>query len=160
MNKKGLLIVLFVFFLIITGNVYSSSKYSYDFTDPISIVNAASKMLMSGDYAEMSNITEGSEKKKTDDTIMALKDNYKLQDRLKVESEQIHSFEVTGMELYTNAQRIIIHTKWLIKVPARKSSPFQTSEDNKKGKLYSTVYVDYLLKQFDTKWKIISKQTK
>jgi hypothetical protein len=137
----------------------SADKYVYDFADPVSVVQAANRMLMNADYSAMTDITEGSERKKTDETLSAIESDGKLLERLKQESDQIQGFEIMSTELYTNVSRAVVHTKWTVKLAQKRPSAYDTGNDRQQ-RLTSTVYVDYLLKPFDSRWKIISKQTK
>lgn len=143
------------------GLVFSQSAKvpAVDFNNPASVVSAASRYLMACNYAELSNLTEGSEKTRTLDTIAAMKTDTKLIQRLKGESDQILGFEVVETEIYTNLQRAVVRTRWQIKLPAQAKSQFDIPVESRgDGKNYSVVYVDYLLKPFDSKWKIISRK--
>lgn len=169
------------YFLIICSLIYISlnvsfgaatNKYEYDFNEPVTIVKAASKMLMNADYVNMLEITELNEKKKTQDTLDQVKTNNKLLEVLKKESEKINSFEILTMEVFTNDvknQMVIVSTRWMIKIGADgpknssdfvKISPSADPSAMKRKKSESAVYVEYLLKKMDDKWKIISKKTK
>ena len=149
-----------------------TNRYNYDFSEPATVVQAASKMLMNSDYEAMLIITELKEKKLTVDTLEQIKADSKLRETLKKESDKILGFEITGTEIYTNDisnQLVIVSTKWTIKIDnsdPKNPQYFVRIHENddpdktRRNKIDSTVYVDYLLKKFDDKWKIISKKTR
>lgn len=171
---KGLLPVLCLILFMSMNALFgaSANKYEYDFNEPVTIVKAASKMLMNADYENMLNITELNEKKKTQETLDEIKGNNKLLDMLKKESDKIAGFEILTMEVFTNDiknQMVIVSTRWMVKVGANgpknpedfvKIDPSADPSTLKQKKLESAVYVEYLLKKMDGKWKIISKKTK
>ncbi len=163
---------LFCFFLItfllltflITPFFSESRKYSYDYSNPQSIVNSACLMLMYADYPEMLNLTEMMEKKRTLATIEETT-NAKIKELLIKESEKIIKFEIIGTEDFTNNstnQLMVITVKWAMKIdPSRyvENNP-RKAIDLKESKSESVIYTDYLLKKFEDKWKIISKKSK
>ncbi len=157
----------------LTANIYSAQeKYIYDFSEPVTVVKAACKMLMNSDFEEMLIVTELNEKKITLETIDQIKLDNTLKEKIKKEGEKIESYEITSMEIYTNNisnQMVVVKTKWIVKVD--NSNPKNPSEfvriqesvdpDNARRRKYnSIVFVDYLLKKFEDKWKIISKRTR
>lgn len=147
----------------------AGKKYDYDFADPVSVVRAAGKMLMNSDYEEMINITEMNEKKRTIDTVAQMSTNQSTRELVKKESEKINSFELLRIESFTNNtanQLAVVYTRWMIKITAnspRNAANFVRIQDDpasKKIKTESDVYVDYLLKNFNGEWKIISRKTR
>ena len=159
------LLALFLF-IFLEYAISSTNKYIYDYAEPVTVVQAASKMIMNSDYEEMLAITEGTEKKHTQETVDSLKTDPKLKPVLEKESEKLSGFEVLDMEIFTNDvtnQMVVVSTKWLVRI--QYSTPvnpkgYVAPGGNRKVKTDSEVFVDYLLKKFDDKWKIISKKTR
>lgn len=147
----------------------AGKKYDYNLSDPVSVVRAAGKMLMNSDYEEMINITEMNEKKRTIDTVAQMTTNQGTRELVKKESEKINSFELLRIESFTNNttnQLAVVYTRWMIKITAnspRNAANFVRMQDDpgtKRIKSESDVYVDYLLKNFNGEWKIISRKTR
>ncbi len=171
MIKKVFYIAIIFLSASIMKNMLSAdqNKYSYDYSDPKSIVNSACLMLMNSDYSEMLNVTDLMEKKRTLQTIEAVT-NVETRQLLLRESAKIISYELVGIEDFTNEitnQLMVVTVKWALKID---SKPYL--EDNPKKSIdkvpdkvpdqkgESIVYTDYLLKKIDNKWKIISKKSK
>jgi hypothetical protein len=171
MFNKILLPAFFCLSLLFPFSAFAE-KYSYDYNDPVSLVKAASKMIMDGSYSDMMLITEGPEQKRTLDVVTNLQNNIPLQEKIKKESQKITGFEVLSVEIYTNDSTnhmSVVSTRWLIKIDnANPKNPkdfvrIDESKDPnraKRSKIESDVYVDYLLKKYENKWKIVSKRTR
>jgi len=161
-----------IFFVLLCGISFAESTnvYKYDFKDPESIVRNSFFMLKNADFEAMLEITELNEKKRVSNTINEILSNPPAKSILLAESKKIKSFEIIAREDYTNNSTnfyIIFITKWV--VLNDKKSPknadiydgFEKAINSSKGqKKESIIYVDYLLKNFDGKWKIISKRSK
>lgn len=138
-----------------------SSGISVDFSDPASVVTAAKDLLYKADYQGMLEITEGSEKRKTESTLASIKEDRSLLQSLKSEADKIQKFEIMGKEVYDTQGLAVVYTKWQVKLVVERNSGVTIVEDKDHAvKPFSTVYVDYLLKKIDGKWKIISQKNK
>lgn len=153
----------------------AEEKYRYDYSDPKSIVAAASKMVFQSDYEEMLKITEMSEKKRAMEIVNSLVSNEVSREDLQKEAEKILGFEILGIEYVTNGNEnklAVVQTKWLMKAETVLPKPHSNARDitlpdtsNDSGsqrtvKTTTVVFVDYLLKQFNGKWKIVSKRSR
>ena len=137
-------------------------KVVYDPNSPTSVVKAANKMLALCDFEQLLEITELSEKKRTQMTIDTIKTNAGAFKIIVQESQKIEFFEILKEEIYTNNTDIlaIVYTKWRMKIDLAKKPGTPVVDPANPSKPYSEVYVDYLLRKFDGKWKIISKKSK
>lgn len=166
MSKSRIFIglVLLVFFIPAFAFVENNTKIEYDFSSPKSIVTAAKHLVVSGDFNEMLKITENSEKRKTETTIISVKKNPKLKMRLKEESKRVRKFEVIKEEIFTSSKGeiAVVYTRWMMtKVQPQQIRGVKVINDpTQKRSKYTTVYVDYLLRKFDGKWKIVSRRNK
>jgi hypothetical protein len=142
-------------------------KYKYDYSNPQSIVNSACLMLMNSDYSEMLNITDLMEKKRTQQTLDAAT-NAETRDALLKEAGKIISYELVGIEDFTNDvtnQLMVVTVKWTLKIDSKtpiENDPFKAMNGaiGRYQKQESIVFTDYLLKKINDKWKIISKKSK
>jgi hypothetical protein len=137
-------------------------KIDYDAKSPTSVVKAANKMLANSDFEQLLEITELSEKKRTQMTIDMIRTNAAALGIIMSESKKIEFFEVLKEEIYTNNADIlaIVYTKWRVKIDQSKLSGKPVSpQPGTTVKPYSEIWVNYLLRQFDGKWKIISKKS-
>ncbi len=138
-----------------------SNGVTVDYSDPVSVVEAAKDLLFKVDYKAMLEITEGSARKKTENTLASIKEDISLLRTLKSESDKIQKFEVIAKEVYESHGMAVVYTKWQIKMTLEQTSGVKIIEDKEHTvKPYSTVYVDYLLQNFDGKWKIVSQKNK
>jgi len=170
-TKKTVTAVLgFVLIVFMADFALSSTNiYNYSYGDPASLVTAAGKMIMNADYNPLLDITEQTEKKKTQETIDNIKNNPSFLDELKKQSSDLLEFDVINTEIYTNDtdnQLSVVSIKWKIKLeqPGNNSDNMQLQQSGNpdligKTNTQSEVYVDYLLKLFNGKWKIISTRT-
>ena len=167
-----IVIVLLTTFLAIEYAISSTNKYSYDFNEPVSIVQAACKMIMNSDYTDMILITEQTEKKRTMDALTDIQGNPELMKKLKKEAEKLISFQILDSEVFTNENTnfiAVVYTKWKSKlvqtVPSNPSGFVRPSEANdpdaaRRRRTDTDIYVDYLLKKFNDQWKIVSRRTR
>lgn len=175
MTRNITILSIMVLFLTLTSGLFGAeNKYEYDYSDPKSIVTAASKMIFQSDYREMLKITEMSEKKRAQEIVDSLLSNEVTQADLKGEAEKILGFEIVGVEYVTNGNEnklAVVFTKWLMKSDSilpkshdngRNPMPKDPTRDPEKQKVRTTttVFVDYLLKQYNGKWKIVSKRSR
>ena len=137
------------------------SGVTVDYNDPVSVVKAAKVLLCKADYKGMLAITGKGEKTRTRKTINAIKENHKLLLSLKKESGKIQKFEIIGKDVFEDKGIAVVYTRWHVDRKIEKLSRAKMIIDpNKKYKKYSVVFVDYLLRKMDGKWKIISKRSK
>jgi hypothetical protein len=167
LNKVSYIFIIFFVTVIPLNFLYGErEKYSYDYSDPRSVVNSACQMLMNSDYEEMLNVTEMMEKKRTIATIEALT-NQKVRDLLIKESGRILNYEMVGIEDFTNDvsnQLMVVTVKWTLKNDTKylETNPITSidRDQNTWQKKDEIIYTDYLLKKINEKWKIISKKSK
>lgn len=170
--RKSFIVLVVLSLVIFAERGFSeTNRYSLDSSDPNSVVQAACKMIMNADYEEMVSITEMAEKKRTLDTVEQMKDSNILE-KVKKESEKINGYELLRLELYTNDVNnlmAVVYTKWMVKIEGNqpKNDPnyiriYESADPNavKRRKKESEVFVDYLLKYYEGKWKIVSKKTR
>ncbi len=163
---------LVTFFLLVFDLSFSTGTnvYKYDYNEPESIIKSAYLMLKNADFKAMLEITELYEKKRVLNIISEISNTPGTEKILVLESKKIKTFEIVGKEEYTNDSTnhfVIVITKWEVanegKAP-KNSDIYDSIESqiNPKSKTTkdSVVYVDYLLKKIDGKWKIISKRSK
>ncbi len=179
MSHRNALVILAVFFgTVLPPALFGGARnYAFDFSDPKSVVTAASRMLLNSDYSEMLVLTEMGEKRRTQETVNSVLSNGSLKSVLQKESDKILGFELLGLEYVTNDatnKMAVVFTRWLVKMETfipknpRNFVPLDPSKDPTREtasrtparKDGATVYVDYLLKQYDGKWKIVSKRTR
>ncbi len=150
-------------------NTKNTNFYNYDFNNPESIVINVFLMLKNTDYKEMLKITDLYEKKRVEKLITEISNNPSILPMLRQESAKIKNFELINSETITNEgtnEYVIITTKWYMSNVSKKAknSDFYNSIENQinpdKPKKDDIVYVEYLLKKIDKKWKIISKRSK
>ncbi|NPV01003.1 MAG: hypothetical protein HPY53_06450 [Brevinematales bacterium] len=136
-------------------------KIDYDAKSPTSVVKAANKMLANSDFEQLLEITELSEKKRTQMTIDMIRTNSAALGIIMSESKKIEFFEILKEEIYTNNADIlaIVYTKWRVKIDQAKQGGKPVVQPGTTVKPFSEIYVNYLLRQFDGKWKIISKKS-
>lgn len=162
-----------ILFLLLLNSVFSQVKktntYNYDFNNPESLVINVFLMLKNTDYNEMLKITDLFEKKRVEKLLTEISNNPSILPALKQESAKIKNFELINTESITNEgtnEYIIITTKWYMSNDSKnaKNSDFYNSIEDQihpeKPKKDTVVYVEYLLKKIDKKWKIISKRSK
>ncbi len=135
------------------------SGVEVDYADPVSVVTAAKDLLFKVDYYSMLEITESGEKKKTQKTIDSIKEDTSLLKDLKEEAHKIEKFMVLGQDIFEEKGVAVVYTRWHIKRTIESAKGMKIIEDPS-VKPYSVVYVDYLLKNYDGKWKIISQKSK
>lgn len=150
--------------------ISATNKYPYNSDDPVSVVLAASQMILNADYAEMLSITSNGEYKKTMDTVEQMRTDSKVRERVIQESKKLLKFELIRMETMTNegVPLAVVSTRWVVKVSGNKPrNPngyvgVAESADPaaRRRKAESEVFVEYLLKNFNGEWKIISKRTR
>lgn len=152
------------------NNKASNIKYSYRFDDPDSIVESAYLMLKNADFKSLLLITELYEKRRVEKILDEISNSSELIFILKNESKKMISFEITGKEYITNDltnQMVVVFTKWYVSndTASAKNDDIYNGVENQlnpqpKRRKQAVIYVDYLLKKFDDKWKIISKRSK
>ncbi|MGC8764916.1 MAG: hypothetical protein ACP5QT_03435 [Brevinematia bacterium] len=160
-----------IFFVAITTFSFATNTnvYNYDYNNPESIIKSAFLMLKNSDFNAMLEITELYEKKRVLNIISEISNNPSVVPALISEAKKIKSFEIVDREDYTNDATnsfVIVVTKWIVLNDSKspKNSDIYAGIEDKinpaKSKKDSVVYVDYLLKKIDGKWKIISKRSK
>jgi hypothetical protein len=164
--------MLSVLFLVLSVRLNAEEiKTNYDLSDPKNVVNLAGKMVMSSDYDGMLKITEMAEKRRTLEIVNSIESNLVTKAGLQKEADKILGFEVTGVEYVTNGvnKMCLVSTKWLTKIETFQPKnagnfipmdPSKDPETQKAKKTSSVVFVDYLLKLFDGKWKIVSRRSR
>jgi hypothetical protein len=142
----------------------NKDKFEYDPLSPKSVVQAAKEMLIRSDFDSMLKVTEQTEKRKTQQTIDAIKENRRVLRQLQEEAEKLHSFEILEEEVFSSSkgELAVVYTRWQIVRDKASTAPGVKliEEPGREISKYSTVYVDYLLKQFDGEWKIISQRSR
>lgn len=152
---------------------YANETNGIDFSDPKSVVTAASRMVMDSDYAGMLQITEMAEKRRALEIVNSIESNLVTRADLQKEADKILGFEIAGVEYVTNGavhKLCLVSTRWMTKMESFKPrntaeftpmDPSRDPETQRSKKSNSTIiYVDYLLKQFDGKWKIVSRKSR
>ncbi len=169
MKFKSGFILLFLLVNSIFSQVKKTNTYNYDFNNPESLVINVFLMLKNTDYNEMLKITDLFEKKRVEKLLTEISNNPSILPVLKQESAKIKNFELINTEVITNEgtnEYVIITTKWYMSNDSKnaKNSDFYNSIENQihpeKPKKDTIVYVEYLLKKIDKRWKIISKRSK
>ncbi|MEJ5283552.1 MAG: hypothetical protein WHS77_00760 [Brevinematales bacterium] len=169
MKFKSSLILLFLLVNSIFSQVKKTNTYNYDFNNPESLVINVFLMLKNTDYNEMLKITDLFEKKRVEKLLTEISNNPSILPVLKQESAKIKNFELINTEVITNEgtnEYVIVTTKWYMSNDSKnaKNSDFYNSIENQihpeKPKKDTVVYVEYLLKKIDKRWKIISKRSK
>lgn len=162
MNFKRISITLMII-AIFPALVYLKikEKIEYDSGSPTSVVKAANKMLANSDFEQLLEVTEFSEKKRTQMTIDMIKTNAAALSIIMSEAKKIEFFEVLNESIYTNKADIlaIVYTKWRVKIDQSKLSGKSVLPSGGGQKPYTEILVNYLLRMFDGKWKIISKKS-
>ena len=155
-------IILFII-ISISNLAFSDIKdYNISQDDPKSVTKAYAAMLMKADYDSMTNITELKMKKDVMETIMLMKDQTVKVTMIRV-SERIISYEITNLEVYTNENKLALASiKWTMKPDKQPRSSSESRQSG--GNVFKTnneiVYIDYILKQYNDEWKIISSKTR
>ncbi|MCX7820451.1 MAG: hypothetical protein N2258_02115 [Brevinematales bacterium] len=169
MKIRFCLIIFFFTFNLVFSQTKKTNTYNYDFNVPESLVINVFLMLKNTDYNEMLKITDLYEKKRVEKLLTEISNNPSILPLLRQESAKIKNFELINTETITNEgtnEYIIITTKWYMSNDSKnaKNSDFynniQDQINPEKAKKDTVVYVEYLLKKIDKKWKIISKRSK
>lgn len=171
--RKYLLLLIFLLSLLLfsqTSTDKEKKKYNYDFSNPESLVYNLYSMLKNTDFEEMLKITELYEKRRVEKTIDEVTNTAGTLSILKKEAAKIKRIEIVGTEYYTNDatnQLAIVVTKWYVvneTILPKHQDIYDGIEKqlnpNPRSSKDSVIYVDYMLKKFGEKWKIISKRSK
>ena len=138
----------------------ATARVVYDFNDPESIVKAAQIFLVRSDFVSMTDITELNERKRVENTAEQMKIDRGLAAEVKAQAKLIESFEIIGTDVITNEdmELAVVYTKWFVRND--RSKPLPNVKDIEYGAGKSVILVDYLLRKFDGKWKIITQRTR
>lgn len=117
-----------------------------DFSKPENVVSNAIESLIKKDFSNILTLTELNEKKRVETMI----ENYYSGNKgiIEIELNNVISYKIS--EVYYENEYSIVSAEWILK------NSFQTKDGVKKYE--TTRKILYLLKQFDGKWKIISKK--
>lgn len=135
-------IFLFLISILLVSYVWAE----IDSSKPENVVSNAIESLIKKDFSNILNLTELNEKKRVEMTM----EKYYGGDKGIIETElnNIISYKIT--EVYYENEYSVVSVEWVLK------NSFQTKDGVKKSE--TTRKILYLLKQFDGKWKIISKK--
>lgn len=141
---------IFIFiFLMTTTAVYSQSE-------PKEVVQFALQSLTNGDVEKLLDVTENSELRQVKELIAMMGGSIRKKDSILQQYRNLKSWKIENVaEHSVNGRKIaVVNTKWKVTIPLEQD-PKNFSSKNLQEK---NLKVDYMLEQFNGKWKIISRK--
>ena len=141
---------LILFLLLLSTNTLFSQKST---DTPQDVVKFALTALTNGDIEKLITVTENFELRKAKELLASIdKDTTKKQELIN-QYKTLKSWEIKESKEHTINSRTlaIVSTKWIV-IPDLDTTPEITDTNQ-------TIYVNYMLEQFDGKWKIISRKS-
>lgn len=163
MKFRKLLMSTIMLFMMQFGLYSETSIEEVDFNDPASVVRYACYLVTNSDYENMINITESGEKKRTLEALDLIKKDLTILQKIKKDASFILKFDIIDKEIYNKEGKefAVVYTIWEMKtdIKIQKNAITITKEDYDNIRKSYYVYVDYLLKRYDGKWKIVSRKS-
>lgn len=145
----------FILFFLYTVEIFGQNSLP---SNPKDVVTYALNALTNGNMEALLSVTENAELRKTKELLDSIQGNGKKRNEMLNQYKSLKSWEIIEVSEHNinNRDIVIVHTKWLI-VHNLESNPrdFTTPSQQKE----MTLYVDYMLEQFDNQWKIISRRS-
>ena len=127
---------------------------------PREVVVFALTSLTNGNIKALLDVTDGSEKRKTEEIVKQMDADSNYKKNLDAEYKLLQSYSIEEVTYVTNSGRelAVVATRWVIKVPLERA-PRNLVASDKKAKTSNTVFMDYMLEKKNNTWKIISRRT-
>ncbi|MGL5721652.1 MAG: hypothetical protein ACRCY4_04555 [Brevinema sp.] len=135
-------------------------SHAQETQNPREVVVFALRNLTNGNIKALLDVTDGSEKKKTEEIVKQMEQNSNYKKNLDAEYKLLQSYSIEDINYVTNNGRelAIVATRWVIKVPLERA-PRNLVAGDKKAKTANTVFMDYMLEKKNNTWKIISRRS-
>ena len=127
---------------------------------PREVVIFALTSLTNGNVKALLDVTDGSEKRKTEEIVKQMDQSKDYKKNLDAEYKLLQSYSIEEVTYVTNNGRelAVVATRWVIKVPLERA-PRNLVASDKKAKTSNTVFMDYMLEKKNNTWKIISRRS-
>ncbi|MGL5254845.1 MAG: hypothetical protein ACRC9L_07635 [Brevinema sp.] len=154
MNKHFIITIFLIILAPIAVKAQETPK------SPREVVVFALTSLTNGNIKALLDVTDGSEKKKTEEIIKQMDQNQKYKKNLDAEYKLLQSYSIEDVNYTTNNGRelAVVATRWVIKVPVERA-PRNLVAGDKNARTANTVFMDYMLEKKNNSWKIISRRS-
>ncbi len=164
MKKKHLMMVVLVSVLVLSvaGFVNGvTGSYDVDYSEPSSVVENAIAMVLNKDYEAMLEVTADGQKEKTQEIIDELETNSSFEDELEDTFSRVVDYDIIQADIFTNENIYysIVNTRWVMEFSGIQPTTGVTIiQENERD--FDLVFVDYLLREYNGSWYIISQKNK